>query len=123
VDTLLEMELPKEKRKLSEDEMVSLCSELLNAGTYTISIALQWIMENLVKYPNVQERLIEEIKEVMDGDGVGEKEEVKEENLQKLPYLKCVVLEGLRRHPPGHFVLSHKVNEDVVLNGYLVTKN
>jgi len=43
--------------------------------------------------------------------------------LHKLPYLKCVVLEGLRLHPPGHFVLPHKVNEDVVMNGYLVPKN
>ena len=71
------MDLPEEKRKLSEDEMVSLCSEFLNAGTDTTSTALQWIMANLVKYPNVQERLVEEIKEVMGGDGVGENEEVK----------------------------------------------
>uniref|UniRef100_A0A7N2MIU5 Cytochrome P450 89A2 n=1 Tax=Quercus lobata TaxID=97700 RepID=A0A7N2MIU5_QUELO len=119
VDTLLDLELPEEKRKLSEDEMVSLCSEFLNGGTDTTSTALEWIMANLVKYPQIQEKLFVEIKGVV-GDG---KKEVKEEDLNKMPYLKAVVLEGLRRHPPAHFVVPHAVTEDVVLDGYLVPKN
>ncbi|KAL5096529.1 hypothetical protein RYX36_000856 [Vicia faba] len=122
-DTLLELELKEENRKLNEDEMVSLCSEFLNGGTDTTSTALQWIMANLVKYPDVQRKLVEEIREVIGGDDSGLNKEVKEEDLQKLPYLKCVVLEGLRRHPPAHFVLPHAVKEDVVLNGYLVPKD
>ncbi|XP_023927931.2 cytochrome P450 89A2 [Quercus suber] len=119
VDTLLDLELPEEKRKLSEKEIASLCSEFLNAGTDTTSTALEWIMANLVKYPQIQERLFVEIKRVV-GDG---EKEVKEEDLNKMPYLKAVVLEGLRRHPPGHFLLPHAVTEDVVLDGYLVPKN
>ncbi|BAT74879.1 hypothetical protein VIGAN_01265200 [Vigna angularis var. angularis] len=120
VDTLLDLQLPEEKRKLNEEELVTLCNEFLNAGTDTTSTALQWIMANLVKYPHVQERVVDEIREVL---GEREEREVKEEELQKLPYLKAVVLEGLRRHPPGHFVLPHSVTEDVVLNDYLVPKN
>ncbi|KAM5557359.1 cytochrome P450 89A2-like [Rosa sericea] len=119
VDTLWELELPDEKRKLNEDEIISLCSEFLNAGTDTTSTALQWIMANIVKYPSVQERLLAEIKGVVEET----EEEVKEEDLQKMPYLKAVVLEGLRRHPPGHFVLPHSVTHDVVLDGYVVPKN
>ncbi|XP_027345957.1 cytochrome P450 89A2-like [Abrus precatorius] len=122
VDTLLELELPEEKgkRKLTEEEIVTLCSEFLNAGTDTTSTALQWIMANLVKYPHVQERVVEEIREAV---GERAEREVREEELQKLGYLKAVILEGLRRHPPGHFVLPHAVTEDVVLNDYLVPKN
>jgi cytochrome P450 len=120
VDTLLNLELPEEKRKLDDGEMISLCSEFLSAGTDTTSTALQWIMANLVKYPHVQERVLAEIKGVVVGDG---EKEVKEEDLHKLPYLKAVVLEGLRRHPPAHFLLPHAVTEDVVLDGYLVPKN
>jgi len=122
-DTLLELELPEEKRKLSEDEMVSLCSEFLNAGTDTTSTALQWIMANLVKYPHVQDKILEEIREVIGANPNEENKEIKEEDLQNLPYLKCVILEGLRRHPPGHFVLPHAVKEDVVFDGYLLPKN
>lgn len=134
VDTLVGLKLPDEKRELSEGEMVTLCTEFLNAGTDTTSTALQWIMANLVKYPAVQKRLYREIVEVVgpppplslsssSWDGLKETEEVKEEDLQKIPYLKAVVLEGLRRHPPGHFVLPHSVTEDVELEGYVVPKN
>ena len=119
VDTLLDLELPEEKRKLEDKEMVNLCSEFLDAGTDTTSTALEWIMANMVKYPQIQERLFVEIKGVV-GDG---EKEVKEEDLNKIPYLKAVVLEGLRRHPPAHFVLPHAVTEDVVLDGYLIPKN
>jgi len=34
-------------------------------------------------------------------------------SLQKLPYLKVMILEGLGRHPPGHFLLPHGVFENV----------
>lgn len=119
VDTLLDLELPEEKRKLSEEEMVSLCSEFLVAGTDSTSTALEWIMANMVKYPQIQDRLLVEMKGVVSD---GEKD-VKEEDLNKMPYLKAVVLEGLRRHPPAHFVIPHAVTEDVVLDGYIVPKN
>ena len=118
VDTLLDFELPEQKRKLFEEKMFSLCQEFLLAGTYTTSTALEWIMANMVKYPQIQERLLVEMKGVV-GDG---EKEVNEEDLNKMPYLKAVVLEGLRRRPPAHFVIPHVVTEDVVLDGYLVPK-
>ncbi|GAB4839859.1 hypothetical protein Ancab_020568 [Ancistrocladus abbreviatus] len=120
VDTLLELELPEDegKRKLKEEEMVTLCSEFMNAGTDTTSTALQWIMANIVKYPSIQAQLFEEINGVVGGEA----EEVREADLTKMPYLKAVILEGLRRHPPGHFVLPHAVVEETQLGGYTVPK-
>ncbi|CAA7022483.1 unnamed protein product [Microthlaspi erraticum] len=118
VDTLIDLELPEEKRKLNENEIVSLCSEFLNAGTDTTATALEWIMANLVKNPEIQERLYDEIKSV-----IGEEEgEIEEEEMKKMPYLKAVVLEGLRRHPPGHLLLPHSVSEDAELGGFKVPK-
>ncbi|XP_031270447.1 cytochrome P450 89A2-like [Pistacia vera] len=118
VDTLFDLELPEEKRKLNDIEISNLCSEFLVAGTDTTSTALQWVMANLVKYPRIQEKLFTEIKGVV-GD---EETEVKEDELQKMPYLKAVILEGLRRHPPAHFLLTHAVSEDTVLNGFFIPK-
>ncbi|PHT53467.1 Cytochrome 89A2 [Capsicum baccatum] len=124
VDTLLNLEWSDEKRKLNREEIVSLCAEFLAAGTDTTTTTLQWIMANLVKNPTIQENLYQEIASV-----VGEKksesteEAVKEEDLQKMPYLKAVILEGLRRHPPGNFVIPHTVTEEVELNGYVIPKN
>lgn len=94
VDTPLALQqLPEEKRNLEEGEMIGLCSEFLNGGTDTTATALQWITENLVKYPQIQEKLFMEIKEVMES---GTEEEIEEEDLQKMPYLKATVLEGLK---------------------------
>ncbi|CAN0873025.1 Cytochrome P450 89A2 [Linum grandiflorum] len=122
-DTLLDLELTEEKRKLTKNEIMGLCSEFLLGGTDTTSAALEWIMANLVKYPDIQNKLFEEIKSFMgDREKIGEGE-VKEEELQNLPYLKAVVLEGLRRHPPGHFVLSHVATEDAKVGEYVVPKH
>ncbi|CAK7333753.1 unnamed protein product [Dovyalis caffra] len=119
VDTLLDLQLPDEKRKLDELEVVSLCNEFLNGGTDTTATALHWIMANLVKYPEIQEKLFLEIKEVVrEGE-----EEVEEDDLQKMPYLKAIILEGLRRHPPAHLVLPHAVTEETVLGEFVVPKN
>ncbi|KAL8534790.1 hypothetical protein ACS0TY_010718 [Phlomoides rotata] len=123
VDTLADLHLPEENRKLEEDEMVSLCSEFLSAGTDTTSTALQWIIANLVKFPQIQDKLYREIAGVVGAPSADGKQQVEEEDLQKMPYLKAVVLEGLRRHPPGHFVLPHKVSQDVELEGYVIPKD
>ncbi|XBJ27534.1 hypothetical protein VPH35_004784 [Triticum aestivum] len=119
VDTLFDVRLPEEgNRRLTDDEMVNLCSEFLTAGADTTSTALHWIMAELVKNQAVQQRLYEEIKaKTKDGH-----EEVSEEDIQNMPYLKAVVLEGLRKHPPVHFVLPHMAAEDVEVGGYLVPK-
>ncbi|WCJ19894.1 cytochrome P450 family 89 subfamily A polypeptide 5 [Euphorbia peplus] len=119
VDTILGLQLPyDEGRNLSEQEMVTLCNEFLNGGTDTTSTALEWIMANLVKHPHIQKKLFMEIKII-----VGENEDVKEEDLKKIPYLKAIILEGLRRHPPGHFVVPHSMTEDATLGTYSIPKN
>ncbi|XP_054788100.1 cytochrome P450 89A2-like [Prosopis cineraria] len=95
-------------------------SEFLSAGIDTTATTLHWIMANLVKYPHIQERLVEEIRDVI---GDSEEKQVREDDLNKLSFLKAVILEGLRRHPPTHFVIPHAVTEDVVLNGFLIPKS
>lgn len=128
VDTLLNLKLPEEgNRKLSFEEIVSLCSEFLNAGTDTTTTALQWIMANLVKHPEIQTKVYDEIVSVKGNcpglEGEGKMAVVVEEDLQRMPYLKGVVLESLRVHPPGHFVLPHSVTEEVELDGYMIPKD
>lgn len=112
-DTLSGLYLPEEKRPIEEEDIISLCCEFIAGGTDTTTTTLEWTLANLVKYSWVQDRLFEEIKACMaDKDRA---EVVSEEDAQKMPYLKAVILEVLRLHPPGHFVLPHTVSEDVVL--------
>ncbi|XP_073135660.1 cytochrome P450 89A2-like [Henckelia pumila] len=124
VDTLVDLNLPEENRKLDEPEMMRLCSEFLAAGTDTTSTALQWIMANLVKYPGIQTKLYDEIISITgSSNGSSRPRMVQEEDLHKMPYLKAIVLEALRRHPPAHFVLPHKVRQDVELDGYVIPRD
>ncbi|XP_073119279.1 cytochrome P450 89A2-like [Henckelia pumila] len=123
VDTLVDLQLPEENRKLDEFEMVGLCSEFVNAGTDTTSTALQWIMANLVKYPHIQAKLYHEMVSIVGHPKSSQREMIEEEDAHKMPYLKAVVLEALRRHPPAHFVLPHKVTQDVELDGYLIPRD
>ncbi|KAJ4952862.1 hypothetical protein NE237_029694 [Protea cynaroides] len=118
IDTLFKLWLPDEGRKLNEVELRNLCSEFLNAGTNTTTTVVEWIMANLVKQQDIQAKLYSEIKKVM-----GEDEEITEEDLQKMPYLKAVVLEGLRRHPPLHYGLPHAVTEEFYLDSHVIPKN
>ncbi|KAI3498004.1 hypothetical protein L1887_33690 [Cichorium endivia] len=134
VDTLVNLRLPEEDAnngnggKLTDKEMVSMCGEFLNGGTDTTSTALQWIMANLVKHPDIQSKLYDEIVSVVGPPppppppGVEPEAVINEDDLKKMPYLKAVVLEALRRHPPGHFVLPHMATKEVELQGFTIPR-
>ncbi|KAI3498013.1 hypothetical protein L1887_33702 [Cichorium endivia] len=134
VDTLVNLQLPEEETnngnggKLTQKKMVSICSEFVNGGTDTTVTALQWIMANLVKYPHIQSKLYDEIIAEVGPppppppQGVVQEYVIMEEDLRKMPYLKAVILEGLRRHSPTPFVLPHRVKEEVELQGFTIPR-
>ncbi|KAL6629697.1 hypothetical protein ACP70R_029462 [Stipagrostis hirtigluma subsp. patula] len=113
-DSLLALRVADEgDRPLTDAEMSSLCSEFLNGGTDTTVTLLEWIMAELVNRPDVQAKVYAEVNarpELNDGD------------LQAMPYLKAVVLEGLRLHPPTHLVIPHRAQTDAVIGGYTVPR-
>lgn len=118
VDTIISHKLPKEAgdRRLTDSELVSLCTEFLTASVDTIVTALQWIMARVVEQPEIQAKLLDEINRVVSSD----KEHVDEEDIKSMAYLKALVLEGLRRHPPAHFLLSHAAVEETSLDGHRI---
>ncbi|KAJ9134940.1 hypothetical protein P3X46_032176 [Hevea brasiliensis] len=118
VDSLLDLRLPDGEREFSDGELVSLCSEFINGGTDTSTTTLQWVMANIVKQENIQNKLLKEINTVTEAGS-----EIQEKDLKRMPYLKAVVLETLRRHPPGHFILPRAVTEDMKFDGYDIPKN
>ncbi|KAM7473120.1 hypothetical protein LguiB_020363 [Lonicera macranthoides] len=128
------MEIRKEQERMLRPLIESRISEFFNARTDIMSTILQWILANMVKYPEIQSKHYEEIAGVMDpaspprrqrsGEEIGIRlRVVKEEDEQKMPNLKAAVLEGLKRHPPSHFVMPHSVSEDVELEVYVMPKN
>uniref|UniRef100_A0A0E0M9L9 Cytochrome P450 n=1 Tax=Oryza punctata TaxID=4537 RepID=A0A0E0M9L9_ORYPU len=105
VDTLLDLEVPadgdRRRRKLSDGEMVGLVSEYLGAATGTVVAQLEWTLANLVRRPDIQTRL---------------RGEVEAAGGEPCAYLRAVVMESLRRHPPVSSVQRHMAR-DVILGG------
>ncbi|KAF5205755.1 Cytochrome p450 [Thalictrum thalictroides] len=63
-------------------------------GTEATSTTIEWTMAELVQNPNVMRKAQEEVRRV-----VGKNKKVKEEDIQKMEYLKLVVQESMRLHP------------------------
>ncbi|KAG2320032.1 hypothetical protein Bca4012_053740 [Brassica carinata] len=113
VDSLFALKPVERGGELIDEEIVTLCSEIVSAGTDTSATTLEWALLNLVTDQNIQEKLYEEVVGVVGKNGV-----VEEDDVAKMPYLEAIVKETLRRHPPGHFLLSHAAVKDTELGGY-----
>ncbi|XP_027156148.1 premnaspirodiene oxygenase-like [Coffea eugenioides] len=70
-------------------------ADIFNTGTDTTSIVTEWAMSELMKNPKVMAKVQAEVRQVCKG-----KKTIEEEDIQKLTYLKMVVKETLRLHPP-----------------------
>ncbi|WZZ83625.1 cytochrome P450 77A3 [Brassica napus] len=113
VDSLFTLKPVERGGELRDEEIVTLCSEIVSAGTDTSATTLEWALHHLVTDQNIQEKLYEEVVGVVGKNGV-----VEEDDVAKMPYLEAIVKETLRRHPPGHFLLSHAAVKDTELGGY-----
>ncbi|CAH1423811.1 unnamed protein product [Lactuca virosa] len=114
IDSLYNLE-PAGRGKLGEEELVTLVSEVINAGTDTSATAVEWALFHLVMNQEIQEKLYREIIEKVGVNG-----EVQESDVENMAYLAAVVKETFRRHPPSHFVLSHAATQPTELGGYVI---
>ncbi|KAF8667343.1 hypothetical protein HU200_053018 [Digitaria exilis] len=114
LDSLLELRVEGRDGVPSDDELVTLCAELINGGTDTTATAIEWGMARIVDNPSIQARLHEEIMEK-----VGEARPVDDRDTDAMPYLQAFVKELLRKHPPTYFSLTHAaVRDGSKLAGY-----
>ncbi|KAE8683213.1 Cytochrome P450 77A2 [Hibiscus syriacus] len=113
LDTLFDLKVEGRKSPPSNSELVTLCSEFLNAGTDTTATAIEWGVAQLIENPEIQTKLFDEIQST-----VGDRK-VEEADLEKLTYLQAFVKELLRKHPPTYFSLAHAaIEEEAKLGGY-----
>nr|AGX93055.1 geraniol 10-hydroxylase-like protein [Vinca minor] len=94
-----------------------MCLDLFVAGTDTTSSTLEWAMAEMLRNPEKMKKTQEELAEV-----VGRGKLIEEGDVSRLPYLRCVVKETLRVHPPVPFLIPRKVVQDVEVCGYKVPK-
>ncbi|XP_027154553.1 geraniol 8-hydroxylase [Coffea eugenioides] len=95
-----------------------LCLDLFVAGTDTTSNTLEWAMAECLQNPEKMKKAKAELVQV-----IGKGKLIEEADVSRLPYLRCIVKETLRLHPPVPFLIPRRVEQDVEVCGYNVPKN
>ncbi|XP_020579637.1 isoflavone 2'-hydroxylase-like [Phalaenopsis equestris] len=95
----------------------ALTTNLLAAGTDTSSNTIEWAMSLLLNNPTKLARLGEEIDEKLENGRL-----LEESDLDKLPYLHCVINETLRMYPGGPLLAPHQSLEDCMVGGYNIPR-
>jgi 4-hydroxyphenylacetaldehyde oxime monooxygenase len=87
--------------------------EAFSAGIGTSAVTITWTMTELIRKPQVMRKVQDEIRAV-----VGSNEMVQSHDVPKLNYLKMVVKETMRLHPPAPLLLPRETTQLVNIAGY-----
>ncbi|GAB4849546.1 hypothetical protein Ancab_004340 [Ancistrocladus abbreviatus] len=98
---------------IERDSIKAVILDVFGAGTETTYTLIEWAMTELLRHPRIMKELQIEIRRV-----VGSKVEMFEDDLQKMTYLKAVIKETLRLHPPVPLLLPRQSIKDANIKGY-----
>ncbi|GAB4860610.1 hypothetical protein Ancab_035770 [Ancistrocladus abbreviatus] len=98
---------------LTMSNVKAILLDMFAAGTDTTFITLDWAMTELIMNPQVMKKAQAEIRSV-----IGERLVVSESDLPQLHYLKAVVKEIFRFHPPVPVLVPRESIEHVNIDGY-----
>ncbi|KAG7085443.1 hypothetical protein E1B28_003004 [Marasmius oreades] len=100
--------------KMSEDELTGQITVLIFGAQDTTSSVMSRTLDLLTMYPNVQDRVREEL-HAATGAGDGNSERMEYDEIINLPWLDAVLKETLRLYPPVPFVRRTAVKERTLL--------
>ncbi|XP_058101999.1 cytochrome P450 71A1-like [Magnolia sinica] len=98
---------------LTQDRIKALVMDVFAAGTDTSYTTLEWAMAELLMHPKVMKTVLEEVRGLARGHSM-----IAEDDLVHMKYLKSVIKEALRLHPPLPLLVPRESMEDVKIQGY-----
>ncbi|XP_051133705.1 salviol synthase-like [Andrographis paniculata] len=113
VDVLLKFNEEGHELHLSTQNIKAVLLDMFSAGVETSATTIGWAMSEMVKNPEVLRKAQDEVRRVFEGKGF-----VDEANLDELKYLKMVIKETLRMHPPLPLLLPRESSEAFEIHGY-----
>ncbi|XP_014518147.1 cytochrome P450 71D9-like isoform X1 [Vigna radiata var. radiata] len=105
--------LMKEEFGLSDNGIKAVILDIYGGGSETSSTTITWAMAEIIKDARVMKKVQAEVREVFGKEG-----QANESDMENLKYLKCVVKETLRLHPPGPLLLPRECGEACEIKGY-----
>ena len=114
VDVLLDVKKDgSSDMPLTMDNIKAIILDMFAAGTDTTFITLDWGMTELIMNPKAMERAQAEVRSIM-----GERKFVQETDLPQMQYLKAVIKEIFRLHPPAPVLVPRESMEEVTIGDY-----
>ncbi|KAJ0611454.1 putative premnaspirodiene oxygenase [Helianthus annuus] len=87
--------------------------DIFTGGSETSSTTVEWAMSEMLKHPKILEKTQTEIRKVVNKRGT-----IDETCIQEILFLKLVIKETLRLHPPAPLLLPRESRERCEINGY-----
>ncbi|KAI7749282.1 hypothetical protein M8C21_004273 [Ambrosia artemisiifolia] len=116
IDAMLSLQ-QSEPEYYTDDLIKGNILTLLQAGTDTSSVTIEWAMALLLNHPDVLNRARVEL----DND-IGQTRLVEETDLTNLPYIQYIVNETLRLFPAGPLLVPHEPSQDCTIGGFDVAR-
>ncbi|KAL3512698.1 hypothetical protein ACH5RR_025415 [Cinchona calisaya] len=98
---------------IDRDGIKALLVDIFSGGTDTTYTVLEWAMTELLRHPKAMKDLQTEVREITDG-----RNEITDQDLEKMKYLKAVIKETLRLHPPIPLLVPRKAIKDAKIMDY-----
>ncbi|XP_002528644.2 iridoid oxidase [Ricinus communis] len=118
LDVLLEFRGHNEETyRFSSKTINIIIFEMFMAGTDTTTSILEWAMAELLHNPKELENVQAEIRSTIEPNN-----KLEEKDIDNLPYLKAVIKEALRLHPPLPFLVPHMAMDSCKMQGYYIPK-
>ncbi|XP_074275614.1 cytochrome P450 81Q32-like [Silene latifolia] len=114
VQTLLELQ--DSNAEYYRDRVIhSLMADLLIGSSETSTNILEWAFSLLLDHPQILNKVRTEI-----DNHVGYSRLIEEPDLNHLPYLRCIINETLRMHPPLPCLFPHQSSTECVVAGHRI---
>nr|CAB3492467.1 unnamed protein product [Digitaria exilis] len=113
VDVLIGLWKDDKDRHLTRDHVKAIILDTFLGGIDTSSVTILWAMSELIRRPAMMKKVQDEVRAA-----AGAKPRVEADDMAKLRYLRMVVKETLRLHPPAPLLLPREAMRDVSISGY-----